>query len=75
MSFSQRYFAVANADYQTVDSENWYTPERKHTSGRITVFNGETTKETKNYPWELKELAFKNGLGCIGVYGTTFLVD
>ena len=32
-----------------------------------TVFNGEESKERRFVPWEIKEAAFKNGMGCVGV--------
>ena len=32
------------------------------------IFDGETSKERKFVPWEVKEATIKNSLGLLGVY-------
>ena len=66
----QRFFSSASAEYETIQQESFYTPQRAVAfNGNLSpVFNGEDSKENKYVPWEVKEATIKNSLGMVGVY-------
>lgn len=63
-----RSFADAS-EYQAVDQERWYTPERP-VSGRTVVFDAEATKERKFAPWEVKDASIRTAfiMGVVHMY-------
>ena len=77
MRQSQRLFATATGGYESVSSENWYTPERRvdFTNKAAVIFDADKTSERKYTPWEFKELAITNGLGMFGVNLAGLIVD
>ena len=77
MRQSQRLFASSTAGYESVSSENWYTPERKvdFVNKHAVIFDSEKTNERKFTAWEYKELAITNGLGMFGVNLAGLIVD
>merc|ERR1719263_2212896 len=77
MRQSQRCFASAAGGYESVSSENWYSPERKvdFVNKSSTIFDADRTKERKYTPWEFKELAITNRLGLFGVNLAGMIVD
>ena len=65
----KRMFAAAAADYQSIDgNEKVYKMLHPvNFQGKtVTVFNAEDCKERRFVPWEVKEAAFKNGMGIVG---------
>ena len=42
-------------------------------SNQLLVFDGETSKERRFVPWEVKEATIKNSLGLLGIYMTDIL--
>ena len=77
MRQSQRLFATSAGGYESVSSENWYTPERKvdFVNKASLIFDSDKTKERKFTAWEFKELAITNGLGMFGVNLAGLIVD
>merc|ERR1719263_1566605 len=77
MRQSQRLFASAAGSYESVSSENWYTPERKvdFTNKHSVIFDADRVTERKYTAWEFKELAITNGLGIFGVNLYGLIVD
>ena len=53
---SSRYFSTAAGNYESVSSENWYTPERKveFSNKASTIFNAKNTKEKTFAAFEYK---------------------
>ena len=66
---SRRTFAAAASEYQSVDGHNkvYQMAHPVQFAGKtVNVFNGEDCKERRFVPWEIKEAAFKSGMGVIG---------
>ena len=65
---SKRMFHAASAEYQSVGHEKTYKMLHpvQFNGKTVTVFNSEDCKERRFVPWEIKEAAFKNGMGIIG---------
>ena len=66
---TQRMFS--SAEYESLNGENGvYTPNNrvafKSDNSKFTVFDGANTNETRYMPWEVKEHAFKHGMGFMG---------
>ena len=69
MGATQRLFS--SAEYESLNGENGvYTPVNRvafqSDNSKFTVFDGANTKETRYMPWEVKEHAFKHGMGFMG---------
>ena len=77
MKQSQRLFATETGGYESVNSENWYTPERKvdFVNKASLIFDADKTSEKKCTAWEFKELAITNGLGMFGCNLAGLIVD
>ena len=71
------FSAASSANYESVSSEIWYTPERKvdFTNKAVTVFNADKATERRYVPFEYKELMITNGLGIFGVHLAGLVLD
>ena len=64
-----RRFSTATADeYTSIKQDTFYTPVHKidFSNKHMVVFDGESTKERKFVPWEVKEAGIKGAVGIVG---------